>query len=254
MLEKSIYEYILFGTGLRYLQDAKAGWPIKREDKFVLGNINRFLNNLDEFKLPVTKRAANDLIKFKEKMEKKPEDSTLTVKEANELKKIMKDLRKTLFAEAKGNLAFITTDKRIDINKLLYDVSSLFAPNVFNSLSDTAQYDFKYAGRCIGFVIPTAAAFHLLRATEDVLRDYYQFIYKRNRIKNLLWGPMINHLEKRKTQPIPPDVMLKNLDNIRVSFRNPTQHPDKIYDIEEVQDLFSLCIDVVNRMIADINK
>jgi len=40
------------------------------------------------------------------------------------------------------------------------------------------------------------------------------------------------------------------LDNIRRSFRNPTQHPDKIYDIQEVQDLFGLCIDAINRMIT----
>ena len=47
-------------------------------------------------------------------------------------------------------------------------------------------------------------------------------------------------------------VLLNNLDNIRQSFRNPTQHPEKIYDIQEVQDLWSLCVDVVNRMSSDI--
>jgi len=39
-----------------------------------------------------------------------------------------------------------------------------------------------------------------------------------------------------------------HLDHIRRSFRNPTQHPDKIYDIQEAQDLFGLCVDAVNRM------
>lgn len=63
-----------------------------------------------------------------------------------------------------------------------------------------------------------------------------------------MWGPMVTHLKKRKAKPIPPATLLNNLDNIRVSFRNPTQHPEKIYDIQEVQDLFGLCVDVVNRM------
>jgi hypothetical protein len=40
-----------------------------------------------------------------------------------------------------------------------------------------------------------------------------------------------------------------HLDNIRVSFRNPTQHPEAIYDIHEVQDLWSICVDVINRMV-----
>ncbi len=64
-----------------------------------------------------------------------------------------------------------------------------------------------------------------------------------------MWGPMIISLRKRKKSR-PPDVLLNNLDNIRVSFRNPTQHPEKIYDIQEAQDLFGLCVDVVSRMIG----
>ena len=39
-----------------------------------------------------------------------------------------------------------------------------------------------------------------------------------------------------------------HLDNIRLSFRNPTQHPEAVYDIHEVQDLLAFCIDANNRM------
>ena len=52
-----------------------------------------------------------------------------------------------------------------------------------------------------------------------------------------MWGPMVDSLRKRKTRVSKP--LLDNLDNIRYSFRNPTQHPEKTYDIEEVQDLFN---------------
>jgi len=44
--------------------------------------------------------------------------------------------------------------------------------------------------------------------------------------------------------------LFDNLDNIRFNFRNPTQHPETIYDIELSQDLFSICIDVINRMVC----
>jgi hypothetical protein len=35
---------------------------------------------------------------------------------------------------------------------------------------------------------------------------------------------------------------------IHRSFRNPTQHPVKVYGIDDVQDRFELCVDVVRRM------
>jgi len=161
----------------------------------------------------------------------------------------MDDLRNTLFAEAQGNVAFILTDKRIDVNKLLSAVPALMAPGVFDSLPDVARYDFMEAGKCIAFELPTAAAFHLLRGTEGMLRHFYCSLVRRGRVEPL-WGPMVESLRRRRTPP--PAPLLDNLDNIRRSFRNPTQHPDKIYDIQEVQDLFGLCVDAVNRMVLSL--
>jgi hypothetical protein len=43
-------------------------------------------------------------------------------------------------------------------------------------------------------------------------------------------------------------VLPDHIDNIRVNFRSPTQHPDARYEIEEAQDLLSLSIDFLNRM------
>src|SRR5258706_16076864 len=101
-----------------------------------------------------------------------------------------------------------------------------------------AKYDVEEAGKCIAFERPTAAAFHLLRGTESVLKDFYCTMIKQKRCQ-LMWGPMVADLRKRpKTKK--NIVLLDNLDNIRRSFRNPTQHPEKIYDIQEVQDLWGL--------------
>lgn len=246
MESKRISRYIVFGTELRYLQDCQEGWVVHKE-AFVLENINRFFNHLNEFDLPVTQRAAFELRKFRDRLRESKTDHVLTNDEASELSNIMKDLRKTLFAEAGGNIAFIVTDKRIDVNKLLSDMPFLMAPDVFDSLPDIAQYDFIEAGKCIAFELPTSAAFHLLRGTESLLRQFYCSFIRRGRV-DLLWGPMVKHLKDRKKRIAQP--LLDNLDNIRRSFRNPTQHPDKIYDIQEVQDLFGLCVDVVNRMAA----
>jgi hypothetical protein len=50
----------------------------------------------------------------------------------------------------------------------------------------------------------------------------------------------------------PPSPLLENLTNIRRSLRNPTQHPEKVYVIDDVQDLFGLCVDVIRRMSVEL--
>ena len=150
MQSRSILDYISFGTCLRFLQDVKKGWSVHGES-WILENIDSFLDNLQKFNLPVTQRAVYELKEFRDKLAKLDSDSKLTDDETSTLSEIMNDVRKTLFAEARGNIAFIVTDKRIDVNKLLSDVPALMAPDVFNSLPDVAQYDFIEAGKCIAF-------------------------------------------------------------------------------------------------------
>ena len=214
----------------------------------ILYNIDAVLQLLEESGLPVTVRAAYELAGLREELAESAPDAELAADEARRLNEAMRYLEKTLFAEALGNIAFIVVDKRIDVNKLLHDVRALMAPGVFDSLPDIAQYDLMEAGKCIAFERPTASAFHLLRGTESMLKYFYCSIVKRNR-GDLMWGSMVKSLRERKKKP-PPKTLLDNLDNMRLSFRNPTQHPEKVYDIHEVQDLFALCVDVLNRMVT----
>jgi hypothetical protein len=251
MQSKQISEYVHFGTVLRYLQDTERGTPF-HGDEFIGYNIEHFFHYLAEFNLLVTLRASVQLENFYEKLKKKDKKHELTVREASQLRDIMDDIRLTLDAETLGRLAFIATDKRINVDKLFYSVETLMAPGVFVTLPEVAKHDFEECGKCIVFERPTAAAFHMLRGTESVLRMFYLALVKRKRLSTLMWGPVIDALKKRRNSP--PDELLNNLDNIRKSFRNPTQHPEKIYDIQEAQDLFSLCVDVINRMIRYLNE
>lgn len=252
MEPKSIGRYINFGQIYRFLLDASAG-NFLFGNSWILANINRFFDYLDEFKLPVTKIAAYKLTRFRDKWEPFPDkNKTLDAGEATKLREIMIELDITLWSETGLNFAYIVTDKRIDVEKLLNDVPTLFSPKIFKHLPSIAKYDFKEAGKCIAFGLPTAAAFHLLRGTEDTLRLFYCSIVKRQRLRIKLWAPMVNQLERRRQSP-PPE-LLNNLDHIRKSYRNPTQHPDMIYNIEEVQDLFNYCVEVVNRMIKYLQK
>ncbi len=247
----NVWSYIKIGTGFRYLQEATKGRPIHGAS-FVLENINRFLETLDELELHVTGRASNKLRLFYEKLSTQGENSVLSSPESEELRDIIKEIRGTFSAEAQGIYTYIVTEKRLSTEKLINHLEALFAPNIFNQLSDVAQYDFREAGRCIAFERSTAAAFHLLRGIEAILRQYYKKFIQPEK-DDVSWGQMVFDLKKARDKRTDLDT-LKHLDHIRAAFRNPTQHPDKIYDIQEAQDLFFLAIDVSNRMVSEMNR
>lgn len=252
MEKKSVAGYFNFGAVVRYLQDASVGSPIFKEN-FILTNINRFLDELDKLGLTVTKNASWELVEYRDELTKiNDKHSVLSEKQSDSLATICRTLRSTLEAELITHEAFIVTPKRFDTNKLLYDVGSLMSPDVFSLLPEISQYDLTEAGMCIAFERPTAAAFHILRATEAVLRHFYITLIRTKRVSNLLWGDITRDLRVRqKTKH--HTTLYNNLDNIRHSYRNPTQHPDAIYNIHEVQDLLPLCFEAINRMIRIIH-
>jgi len=246
MESRSILDYFRFGTCLRFLQDAPPVVEIHGKGN-ILMNIDRFLNHIRNLTLPVTSRVLKPLVSFKEKLSKIEENRTLTKDETMKLNELIFDIRKTLEAELEGIESFSITPKIIDVNKLIDDVPSLFAPDIFGALPEIARYDFTEAGKCIAFERPTATAFHILRGTEAFLKHFYLSFIKQKKIKELMWGPIVENLRIRpKTKK--HETLYNNLDNIRHSYRNPTQHPEMIYDIHLVQDLWGLCIEAINRM------
>lgn len=247
MEKKSIRGYFFFGTAVRYLQDVAAGISIFKPG-YILDNINSCLEELDNLGLTVTKVASWELIQFRDELAKiSDKNSILSEEQSQKLNEICHKLRHTLEAELQTHEAFIVTPKRFDTDKLLYDIGSLMSPGIFSSLPEITQYDLIEAGKCVAFEIPTAAAFHLLRATEAVLRHFYCTLILTKRVPNLLWGDIVQDLRSRqKTKR--HTTLYNNLDNIRYSYRNPTQHPDAIYDIHEVQDLLPLCLEAISRM------
>jgi hypothetical protein len=246
MEQQLIGTYVHLGASHRYLEDSQQGWEV-HGPSHVLSNLTGYLRMLDQLGLPVTKKGTSyvGLAGIKTELEKLPEKAALDSAQALKLREAMKELRITLYSESSGKEAFVVTDKRYEVKKLLHAPAELLPPGLFEALDELTRYDIEEAGRCVAFERPTAAAFHLMRATEATLRRLYCAKVKRGRKKPLLWGSMVDHLRQRSDSP--PRPLLDGLDNIRHNFRNPTQHPDAIYDIQEAQDLLALALDAIGR-------
>lgn len=255
MIKKSIVGLLLLGGDLRYLREREEGNLISHkaegEEKGILvrRTIERFLQRLEEYGMLVTSRAAGPLYKFLDKIKDRPTGSKLNAQEAGQLGEIVESLGNTFFAEAEGVHSFFTTDKIISIDKLTVKQESLFPSGVFSQLPDIAKYDVREAGMCIAFERATASAFHILRATEAVLREFYCRVVKQKRVKCLNWGNITTDLAGKRKKP--SATTINNLNYIRENFRNPTNHPEYRYNVEEAQSLLSLCVDVISRLIKD---
>jgi len=245
---RSLYRYYAFGFNYNHLKRGYSDNSIKT----VVWGIKYFLENVDELDLKVTKRAVGrDLDDILKKLNKMVQTDTISVEDSEELKKLVTSIDKTVDSEMTFRKAYVLTQKRLGLENLMSDVSNLFGSGVFTQLPKLCQDDFMEAGKCLGFERYTAAAFHILRATEEMLLVYYKHRIKKKRVKLLMWYNMTNHLKgKRKV----PDSLIAVLDSIREDFRNPTVHPEKKYSEDEVQNLFTHCVDVINRITKELKK
>jgi len=160
-------------------------------------------------------------------------------------------LENVVFAEAVTKKIYILPSRRFNTEYLLSDPAKLLKAGSFAKLEEIAKSDFASSCRCILFGEATAAAFHILRATESVLKTYYFHHRRQNRLSKPMWGNMVDQLRSKKKNK-PPEALLASLDLIRTAYRNPTQHPEASYEIDSAQDLFGVCLDVIGKMTEEI--
>lgn len=156
-----------------------------------------------------------------------------------------------IFAEASTKKVYILPTRRFHTEHLLNTPDKLLAEGIFEKLHEIAKSDIRSASRCIIFGESTAAAFHILRATEAVLKQYYHHHRRQNRLPKPMWSNMLDQL-KAKPRNKPSPILLNALDIIRQSYRNPTQHPEALYTIDSAQDLFGVCLDAIGKMGAEL--
>jgi hypothetical protein len=251
--EIPLKDFIYLGTSLRYLQDARLGQNVHGWGR-ILYNLESFSRDIQSLNLRVTRSVFEQ--KFLDvllvELRKTEEKAELTQEQALNLASGMSVVREALLAEAQNLTAYLLMEKRFQVTQLVNKPDTFLRQHTFAKLPPIAQSDIKEGCKCLAFDTPTAAGFLLLRATESALRTYYGKYFRVKKDEKLMWGPMITRLRSKSKKPRPNKVLLDHLDNIRFNFRNPTDHPEMTYGIEEAQDLFSLTTDVLNRIAAEL--
>jgi hypothetical protein len=148
----------------------------------------------------------------------------------------------TYFVDQKG--AYSTSDlvERADI---------MLPETVRDGISALALDDWRQAGRAFVFDLPTAAGFHLMRATESVIRQYYEAVAgKKPKLKQRDWGAYVKALEKCGAEP----KVVAAIDQMRSLHRNPLIHPEEVLSEAEAQTLLGIAQSTILAMVGDMEK
>lgn len=247
MRQTNIYAYYAFGFNYGLLKMMRFKGASK---SLVIRRINLLFREIDDLKIPVTKLVAKPLEEMRDNL-KASEDDKIDDNAALQLKDILEKIDATLDAELKLKNIYQLTEKRFELNKLLKDPGSLLSTTAFEALPSSTARDFRLACRQIAYGMATSSAFHMMRAVEAEVKRLYFAYKKTKRLAQPMWAAMIQQL-RVKRNPKPTDKLLDHLDSMRKHFRNPTQHPDVFYSIDEAQDLLNQTIVAMNMIFSEL--
>jgi hypothetical protein len=249
MQRTGIYTYYVFGYNYCLLNAVGLSGRTRKQAK---GMLDEFFASLDSLDLPVTTLVAHKLAALRLTLADKP-DEIISEQDAALASDELDKIDPALDAEITLRSAYVLTKKRYPLETLLDEPLSLLGANAEKTLTETSKLDFALGCRQIALSEPTAAAFHLMRMLEEQVKVLYFAFKKTKHLEVLLWGPMTAQL-KTKNAPKPSAKLLSHLDGMRQHFRNPTQHPELFYTLDEAEDLLSQTITAVHMIAAELPK
>ncbi|WP_158150063.1 hypothetical protein [Pantoea agglomerans] len=246
----NVYEYYRFGYNYRIMRTKGQN----RTYSSTIIQIKDYLDVAEKLSLKVTRAITSSKLKsLIEDFSKEDGDAFLTPEDFEKLKKILDSADTSLDHELQLTKTFQITPKKLNIDELYRGGDAFISINARNNMSRQAILDYKYGCRCVALQVNTAAAFHLMRSIEDCVKNLYFSYFSSNRLpqNQQMWGPMVNALRAKNKGKLPKKDLLDNLDMFRRNYRNPTQHPEKNYNLEESQNLLFSSIVVISEVFED---
>lgn len=116
-------------------------------------------------------------------------------------------------------------------------------------IDEQAKKDFREAGRCLAFEVPTAAGYHAMRATENVLRQYYALVIEKP-TDRINWATCTQELIKAGANK----KVVQVLDQIRDLHRNPLMHPEEFLSMKDAISLFDIAKSAIGSLAEEIAR
>ena len=145
---------------------------------------------------------------------------------------------------------------RLDYEKLIEKgIDHLFPDvSILYKLNEIVKHDLEEALYCLCFEKPTASAMVALRAVEAALRQLYIALKPEAKIERIYWSTILEELEKLfKQHNIEAKTLLGYLNYLR-DIRNMAEHPDKIFDQHEAEDILIHACHAVREIYKIINE
>ncbi len=134
----------------------------------------------------------------------------------------------------------------------LVDRTELHIPDdLRDSVNDNAIFEIKSAGRCLAFGLPTACGFHILRAAESVLEDYYGLVSGKPGATQRGWHDYAEALEKLSEgddKEAPSKRVIRSIRQIKDLDRNPIMHPRDVLGESDAMILFMVATSAIAQM------
>jgi len=140
---------------------------------------------------------------------------------------------------------------------LIENAYQVFPVSLQGTIAKSAQKEFNTAGRAIAFGLGTAAAIHLLRAIEIVLRQYYEMFSGSAAAKNernyAIYLKKLALMAEDESLSVRPDKrVLQMLAQIKDHYRNPLTTPESCISLEQATSLFGLASAIISLMAEQI--
>jgi hypothetical protein len=153
-----------------------------------------------------------------------------------------KEFETVLSAELQTLATYHVTQKGIySTTDLIERAEKIFPAPVLSKIDSGVIEEIRQSGRCLAFDSGTASAFHMMRATEAVMHEYYISVCKpkpkpTKRLEN--WGAYIAELQKSPKSEVKEVVAI--LQQIKDRHRNLIMHPEVVLTPDEAFTLFEI--------------
>lgn len=266
----NVHAFFSIGAEFSVLNDIIEGnpisYPLIKEPANIIQVMSRLKNIINEEEnkrvLKVTREEAEKLLKALEELY--PSDpnkdfdanAIITKKQADKIRARTGMFNAAFGTEMNNTHHYYIPQKGIySVDTLIEHGEEIFDEDTLSILSADIKRDLRSAGRCFVFELPTAFGFHLFRAVETVLKDYYLFFMQSTTLpNNNNWGLMHKRMTDSTLSPKADQRVLGELERIKDNYRNPYIHPELTLELHEANVVLSAIQSFIQMMVADMEK